>query len=90
LQLPDERKKQVIDLYFNLHKTYAEIVEIERMSPRDMNSIIKEEDTRGQNYKHRQQQEETSSEAYELFSKDKRPMEIAIILNLREPAAAKY
>ena len=40
------------------------------MSPRDMNSIIKEEDTRGQNYKHQQQQEETASEAYELFSKD--------------------
>jgi predicted HTH domain antitoxin len=70
LQLTDERKKWVINLYFNQHKTYAEIAEIERMSPRDMNSIIKEEDTRGQNYKHQQQQEETSSEAYELFSKD--------------------
>jgi DNA-directed RNA polymerase specialized sigma subunit len=28
LQLTDERKKRVIDLYFNQHKTYAEIAEI--------------------------------------------------------------
>jgi DNA-directed RNA polymerase specialized sigma subunit len=30
LQISDERRKRVIDLYFNQHKTYAEIGEIER------------------------------------------------------------
>jgi hypothetical protein len=35
LQITEDRKKQVIDLYFNQHKTYAEIAEIERISPRD-------------------------------------------------------
>jgi DNA-directed RNA polymerase specialized sigma subunit len=39
------RKKRVIDLYFNQHKTYAEIAEIEKISPRDIHAIIKEEDT---------------------------------------------
>jgi hypothetical protein len=28
LQITEERKKQVIDLYFNQHKSYAEIAEI--------------------------------------------------------------
>jgi predicted DNA-binding protein YlxM (UPF0122 family) len=48
LQITEERKKRVIDLYFSQHKTYAEIAQIERMSPRDIHDIIKEEETRRQ------------------------------------------
>jgi predicted DNA-binding protein YlxM (UPF0122 family) len=43
LQISKDRKKRVIDLYFNQHKTYAEIAEIEHISPRDIHAIIKEE-----------------------------------------------
>jgi DNA-directed RNA polymerase specialized sigma subunit len=32
-QLTDERKKRVIDLYFNQHKTYAKFAEIEHIPP---------------------------------------------------------
>ena len=78
LQLTDERKKRVIDLYFNQHKTYAEIAEIEKMSPRDIHTIIKEEQARRQKHK----QQELSAEAYKLFSEGKTPIEVAIILNL--------
>jgi predicted DNA-binding protein YlxM (UPF0122 family) len=85
LQLTDERKKRVIDLYFSQHKTYIEIAEIERMSPRDIHAIIKEEETTRQKYQHQQQQGVLSSKAYELFSKRKTPVEVAIALNLREP-----
>jgi predicted DNA-binding protein YlxM (UPF0122 family) len=84
LQITEDRKKRVIDLYFNQHKTYAEIAEIERISPRDIHAIIKEEQARRQKYKDQQQQQEISSKAYELFSKGKRPFEVAIELNLRE------
>jgi predicted DNA-binding protein YlxM (UPF0122 family) len=62
LQLTDERKKRVIDLYFNQHKTYAEIAEIEHISPRDIHTIIKEEQARRQKYK----QQELTARAYEL------------------------
>ena len=48
-----------MDLYFNQHKTYAEIAEIEKISPRDIHAIIKEEEARRLQYKHQQQQEET-------------------------------
>jgi predicted DNA-binding protein YlxM (UPF0122 family) len=85
LQLTDERKKRVIDLYVSQHKTYIEIAEIERMSPRDIHAIIKEEETTRQKYQHQQQQGVLSSKAYELFSKRKTPVEVAIALNLREP-----
>ena len=51
LQLTDERKKRVIDLYFNQHKTYAKIAEIEHIPPRDIHAIIKGEEARRQKYK---------------------------------------
>ena len=90
LQLTDQRKKRVIDLYFNQHKTYAEIAEIEKMSPRDIHAIIKEEKARRLQYKHMKQQQEISSNAYKLFSEGKHPVDVAIALNLREPEATKY
>ena len=46
MQLSDDRKKRIIALYFNQHNTYAEIAETERISPRDINAIIKEEEAR--------------------------------------------
>jgi hypothetical protein len=61
LQITEDRKKRVIDLYLNQHKTYAEIVETERISPRDIHIIIKEEQARRQKYKDQQQQEELAA-----------------------------
>jgi len=89
VQLTDERKKRVIDLYFNQHKTYAEIAEIERMSPRYIHAIIKEEEARRQKYKDEKQQQEISSKAYKLFSEGKRPVQVAITLNLGQPEVTK-
>ena len=44
MQLTDGRKNRVIDLYFSQRKTYSEIAEIERISPRDIHAILKEEE----------------------------------------------
>jgi chromosome segregation ATPase len=89
LQITDDRKRRVIDLYFNQHKTYSEIAEIEHISPRDIHTIIKEEQVRRQKYKDQQQQEELSSKAYKLFFEKKSPVEVAIALNLRESEGTK-
>ncbi len=96
MQITEERRKRVIDLYFNQYKTYAEIAEIERISPRDIHviisdihAIIKEEESRRQKYKDQQRQEEVSSKAYKLFSKGKKPVEVAVVLNLRAPELTK-
>ncbi|HKG70677.1 MAG TPA: hypothetical protein VKA87_02205 [Nitrososphaeraceae archaeon] len=90
MQITEDRRKRVIDLYFNQHKTYAEIAQIEKMSPRDIQAIIKEEEARQQKDKHQQQQEEISSQAYKLFSEGKTPLQVAIALNIRQSEAAKY
>jgi hypothetical protein len=85
MQLTDERKNGVIDLYFNQHKTYAEIAQIERISPRDIHTIIKEEQARRQKLK----QQELSSKAYQLFSEGKTPIEVATLLNLPASKVSK-
>jgi predicted DNA-binding protein YlxM (UPF0122 family) len=85
VQITEDRKKRVIDLYFNQHKTYAEIAVIEHISPRDIHTIIKEEEARRQKYKDQQQQEEISSKAYKLFFDGKTTLEVAIALYLRAP-----
>jgi predicted DNA-binding protein YlxM (UPF0122 family) len=81
VQITEDRKNRVIDLYFNQHKTYAEIAQIERISPRDIHTIIKEEEARRQKYK----DQELSSKAYDFFSKGKTTIEVIIALNLRAP-----
>jgi hypothetical protein len=75
----------VIDLYFNQHKTYAEIAQIERISPCDIHAIIKEEKARQQKHK----QQEISAQAYKLFSEGKTPVEVAIALNLPASKVSK-
>ena len=89
MQLTDERKKRVIDLYFNQHKTYAEIAGIERISPRDIHAVIKEEEARRPKNEHKQYQEGISSKPYKLYSEGKQPVEVAIELKLREPEATE-
>ena len=90
MTISEERKKRVIDLYYNQGKTTREIAQIERMSIRDISAILKEEEARRQKYEHQQHQEEISSKAYKLFSEGKTSVEVAVILNLREPEVTKY
>jgi hypothetical protein len=60
------------------------------MSIRDISAILKEEEARRQKYKHQQQRQELSSKAYELFSQGKKPLQVAIALNIRQSEATKY
>ena len=68
LTISEERKKRVIDLYYNQGKTTREIAKIEMMSIRDISAILKKEEARLQICKHQQQRQELSSKAYKLFS----------------------
>src|SRR5215210_8391443 len=89
LTISEERKKRVIDLYYNQGKTTREIAKIERMSIRDISNILKEEEARRQKYKDQQQQEELSAQAYELFSQGKTPLQVAISLKIRQSVPTK-
>jgi predicted DNA-binding protein YlxM (UPF0122 family) len=82
-QISKDRKKRVIDLYFNQHKTYAEITQIEHISPRDIHAIIKEEIARRQKHKDQEHKDqELSAEAYKLFSEGNTTVQVATMLNL--------
>jgi DNA-directed RNA polymerase specialized sigma subunit len=51
LTISEERKRRVIDLYYNQGKTTCEIAKIERMSIRDISAILKYEESKRQKYK---------------------------------------
>jgi transposase len=83
LTISEERKRRIIDLYYNHGKRMREIAKIERMSIRDISAILKEEEARRQKYK----DQELSSKAYELFSQGKKLLQVAIALNIRQSEA---
>jgi DNA-directed RNA polymerase specialized sigma subunit len=51
LTISEERKRHVIDLYYNQEKTTHEIAKIERISLHDISAIRKEEEARRQKNK---------------------------------------
>lgn len=81
-----EKEELVLDLYYKQNKTYRQIAEEARMSPRDIGEIV----NRASNEKERQQNKSLSTQAYELFSKYKTPVQVAITLNIGEGQASHY
>jgi hypothetical protein len=81
-----EREELVLDLYFNQNKNYRQIAEEARICPRDIKTIV----DRASNEKERQQHQSLSTQAYHLFSKGKRPVEVAVELNIRENEVTQY
>jgi hypothetical protein len=71
MTINDERKTDVIDLYYNQGKTTRDIASIERMSIRDISAILKEEESKQHKYKHQQQQQELSSKPMNYFLKER-------------------
>jgi hypothetical protein len=75
-----EKEKLVLDLYYNQNKSYHQIAKEARIFPRDIKAImdkpVKEVELK--------QSMSVSSQAYKLFSEGKRPLEVAIALNLRD------
>ena len=100
-----EKEKLILDLY-NEGKTYKQIAETARVSPRDIKPVLEkaekerekelgintQEGTNASTGNQNQTQKKTSisSQAYRLFSEGKTPLDVAIELNLKEPEATKY
>src|SRR5919112_2405163 len=89
----EEKERRIIDLYYNQGKTTREIIKELRVSPNHISAVLKKKEEEERNncstVTNNQQQSSSSSsfatKAYELFSKGKRPVDVAIALNLREP-----
>jgi hypothetical protein len=76
----EEKEELVRDLYFNKGKSYHQIAKQARVSPRDIKGIL-DGGTKGTQ---KEQAKSKAAQAYDLFSKGKSPMEVAITLDLRE------
>ena len=72
-----EKENLVLDLYYNEGKTYSEIAKEARISLRDIGPILKKSGS--------EQSLSNSSQAYQLFSEGKSPIQVAIKLGLKEP-----
>jgi hypothetical protein len=76
-----EKEKLVLDLYYNQNKSYHQIAKEARICPRDIKAIL-EKPVKEMELK---QSVSVSSQAYKLFSEDKKsPLQVAIALNLRD------
>ena len=97
-----EREQFVIDLY-NQGKTIRDIAKESRMSFRDIGAVLKKEEKENERQKRQLENNITSSgsdndqrgsssstQAYQLFSQAKTPVEVAIELNLSEKQVTKY
>src|SRR5438067_12673012 len=95
----NEREKQVLELY-DQRKNTREIAKELRMSLRDIGFILKkgqvnhgitatimDDDNNSNNNK---PANEKATQAYKLFSEGKKPIDVAIQLNLSEKEATKY
>ena len=93
----EEKERRIIDLYYNQGKTTREIIKELRVSPNYLSAVLKKKEEEEKNncstVTNNQQQSSSSSsfatKAYELFSKGKGPVDVAIALNLREPEVTK-
>ena len=98
-----EKEKMILDLY-NQGKTYKEISEIVRVSPRDIKPVlakaekerekelgINTQDRKKDDTGNRQTQKaHIFNQAYRLFSEGKPPLDVAIELDLKEKDVTKY
>ena len=73
----------IVDLYYNQKKTFREIQQIVRKSPRDIKVILNKAEPERSSLS-------IPAQAYRLFSEGKTPIEVAIILNIREPEATQF
>jgi hypothetical protein len=78
-----ETENLITDLYYNQKKTFREIQKIVRKSPRDIKVILNKVEPERSSLS-------TPAQAYKLYSEGKTPIEVAIILNVREPEATQF
>ena len=76
----------VLDLYYNQDKTYRQIAKEARICPRDIKTILDKK----VNKTELNQSMSISSQAFSLFLENKTPLDVAIMLNLKEPEVHEF
>ena len=84
--IKQEREERVLDLHFNQNKKYRQIAQEMKMSLRDIGEFV----NRAKEEKDLQEHKSSLVQTYDLFSKGKVPLEVAITLNLWQPQTTQY
>ena len=79
----EETEDLIIDLYYNQKKTFREIQKIVRKSPRDIKVILNKVEPGRCSLS-------IPAQAYRLFSEGKSQIDVAVILNIREPEVTQF
>jgi hypothetical protein len=97
--LNSEREKLVVDQYKNQNKSIREIAQEARMSFRDIGAILRKAEGIGSgnaidngkvSNNNNKSTNEKATQAYKLFSKGKKLVDVSFELDLRENEASKY
>ncbi|MGC2426335.1 MAG: hypothetical protein WA421_04820 [Nitrososphaeraceae archaeon] len=84
------RERLVLDLYCNQGKNTREIAQEVRMSFSAIGAILKKATQENERSKEKTEKMSQSAQAYELFSKGKTPIQVAIALNLRQNEVTEF
>lgn len=93
MSMNDGKTNQIIDLYFNQHKTIREVCRILGKSSHDVVPVIKEHRSRlaPNTYDNKQQENDLPEvRAYKLFAEGKSPVQVAAQLNLSGSTIQQY
>jgi hypothetical protein len=84
-----EKEKLVLEMY-SQGKTYKQIAQEVRISPRDIGKILNKSAVGSEKEKNGRNDNLPSAKAYELFRNGESPVEVAIALNLRQSETERF
>jgi DNA-binding CsgD family transcriptional regulator len=85
-----EREKLVLELYYNKGYTYRDISKELKMSPNQINDIIRRHEEKNNAVANKKKELSISSKAYKLFSKGKTNVEVAIMLDISQDQVTQF
>lgn len=85
-----EREKLVLELYYNKGYTYRGISKELKMSPNQINDIIRRHEEKNNAVANKKKELSISSKAYKLFSKGKTNVEVAIMLDIPQDQVTQF
>jgi hypothetical protein len=85
-----EREKLVLELYYNKGYTYRDISKELKMSPNQINDVIRRHEEKNNAVANKKKELSISSKAYKLFSKGKTNVEVAIMLDISQDQVTQF
>jgi DNA-binding transcriptional regulator LsrR (DeoR family) len=90
MTLSREEKEKLVELYYEKGYTYRQIAKELHMSPNQIQDIIRRHEEKNNVKANKKKELSVSSKAYELFSKGKSSLEVAITLDIPQTQVTQF